>query len=58
MTMRSYTAKDWRKRAELARSQAKQMANLEAKRFMAEMAEAYDRLAVAAATRVLRLVSG
>jgi hypothetical protein len=25
---------------------------------MAEMAEAYDRLAVAAATRVLRLVSG
>ena len=56
--MRSYTAKDWRKRAELARSQAKQMPNHEAKRFMAEMAEAYDRLAVAAATSVLRLVSG
>jgi len=56
--MRSYTAKDWRKRAELARSQANQIVNLDAKRFMAEMAETYDRLAVAAATRALRLVSG
>jgi len=56
--MRSYTAKDWRKRAESARSQAVQMGDPEAKRFMTEMAEAYDRLAAAIANRAPRLVSG
>ena len=55
MTNCPYAAKDWRERAELARTRAEQMTDPETKRIALEIAAGYDKLAEMAAKGALQL---